>query len=222
MKLFKKRDTVLALTLAVAICSAAPAVEAKSHGNNAQIQQVILGNFSITQQKLRSQIATYVSSGQLTSVQAANFTSQLDQVAAQSTFAAADPMQTQLIVNQFNTIGSQISSSLVTPRPVQFVGVPYNAYLAPKAVHEHWNRQFWNGQEHHPFVPGRNQYLPGLRNREHPIAPANSQHPPDWGNRQHQIVPGSSQHAPEPVSREHQHVNQGDSDHHRDHEHDRQ
>lgn len=124
-----KCNGALVLALAFSFSSAVSAVEAKNHGNNFQVQQIVLNNFAITQQRIRGQISSNVANGRLAPQQAAALTSQLDQIAYRTPAAAADPMQAQLFVNQFSAIDSQLNSSLAPPGTYRYMGAPYNAQL---------------------------------------------------------------------------------------------
>lgn len=185
MRQLRNCNVWMLLALSLATWSVTPAADARRHGNNnAQLQQIILGNFAVTQQRMRNQIATYVASGQLSPAQAANFTAQLDQLEAQSAAAASDPMQAQFIVNQFNVIGNQISASLSIPAPAPFVAAPYNKYLAPQGVHRHWNTHAWG----YPVPPG-STIPPDFGRHEHPVLPHTAAPSPDLGRHQPPVVP---------------------------------
>lgn len=130
----RNRNALVLLAVSVALGSAVTSVEARG-GNNPQVQQIVLHNFDITQQRLRGQIADNVSTGRLSRDQAANFTSQLDDIAAQTPDSVVDPWRTQFLVNRFSMITSQMNSSLAAPGT-------YRSYTA----HGHWNN-YWGGNQ---------------------------------------------------------------------------
>ncbi|MBU6453742.1 MAG: hypothetical protein KGS72_18325 [Cyanobacteria bacterium REEB67] len=143
---------------------------AESRNNYNGNEQLIMNNFNTAEGNISSQINSYVNSGQLSPQAAASYNAELSQIASQGMLQPGNSMAVQQTLNQFNSLTSQIQSSL-SPAGT-YTGGAANPYVYGAATRYNGsNPYFYNnwrnrlGLGNYTNYAGGPGYVPGVNNQ---------------------------------------------------------